>query len=161
MSDWNQKIVTDLRQELQGINEKDMRFFRVEEYLRIVERVDRFSGDCHECRQFKPEIEKHVPIIHHALKSIGKDRRSYDRHLSQLGNHMKKKHGFYPPYHFTYTYSFFFPLVLCVFGFLVSLLFPSISIWFFLVPGFILGLVTAQFYGGSKDAKIRATKKLL
>lgn len=161
MSDWNQKIADSLRQELQGINEKDIRFFRVEEYLRMVERVDRFSGECHECHQFLPEIEKQVGSIHQALKTIGKDRRRYDKHLSQLGSHMKKAHGFYPPYYFTYTYSFFFALAAIAFGFLVSFLFPSVSIWFFVVPGFILGLLVAQLYGGSKDAKIRANKKLL
>ena len=161
MTDWSEKIAADLKQELQGVNEKDVRFFRMEEYLRMVKRVDEFSSSCSDCKQFQPGIEAQVSSMRQALKSPGKSRRRYDQHLNLLANHMKQKHGFQQPYFFTYSYSFYYSFALAGFAFLVSLAIPSIDRWFFIVPGFILGLLGGQLQGGRKDSKVRANKKLL
>lgn len=161
MSDWNKKIIANLNEELQGTRDKDLRFFRIEEYFRMVDRVGEFSPTCAECKQFQPHIEEQLKTIKHAIHTPGKSRRRYDRHIDQLARHMKKVHNFYPPYYFTYLYSFFFTLILTSFTFLISLIFPAVSAWYFVVPGFISGLLAGQLYGAKKDGKVRATKKIL
>ncbi|HKJ43019.1 MAG TPA: hypothetical protein VKA27_13075 [Sunxiuqinia sp.] len=161
MSDWSKEIIGKLHDELKGSRDKDLRFFRLEEYMRMVERVDQFAPSCPECNHFKPQVEEQLKTIQNAIHSPGRSRRQYDRHIDQLARHMKKKHGFYPPFYFTYINSFYFTLATTGVTFLVSLLFPSIDHWYFVVPGFILGLLAGQFYGAKKDGKIRATKKIL
>ena len=161
MTDWNQKIVADIKLELGGVNDKDLRFLRIDEYLRMIKRVDGFAPTCSECNQFRAEIEQQIKIIGTAVKHIGKERRSFDKHLNQLSGHMKKGHGFYPPYHYTYSYTFYYSVVAVGLSFLISLLFPSIDRWFFIVPAFVFGLIAGQLVGGKKDAKVRADNKLL
>jgi hypothetical protein len=146
---------------LAGVNIRDLRFFRIEEYLRIVRRVDEFSDDCVECKQFRTEIEHQALTIGKAIKYTGRERAAYDRHSDKLARHMKKVHGFYPPYYFTYSLGFSYMLAATALAFLVSFLFPSIDPWIFVVPGFIIGLLIGQLKGAQKDAKIRAGDKLL
>ena len=74
---------------------------------------------------------------------------------------MKKGHGFYPPYYFTYSLSFFYALAAIGLAFPISFLFPAIDPWFFVVTAFVLGLAIGQLQGARKDSKVRATKKLL
>lgn len=161
MSKWSQQTIADIQQELEGARESDLRFFRIAEYLRMVKRVDDFSGNCPRCSQYKAEIEQQVKTIDSAINNTGKDRRNYDRHIDQLAKHMKKEHGFYPPYFYTYSLSFFYTLIAIVIGFLASLMFPSTDRWFFVIPAFIIGLLAGQLVGGRKDAKVRANNKIL
>lgn len=161
MTEWSQNIAVRLKQELTGVNEKDLRFFRVEEYLRIIRRVDEFSGECKDCNQLKPEIEQQIPAAAKAIKQVGRERAAYDRHLDKLARHMKNGHGFYPPYYYTYSLGFLYTVIATGLAFLVSFLFPAIDPWMFVVPGFIAGLLAGQLKGAQKDAKVRANNKLL
>jgi len=161
MEQWNQTIGDQLKQELKGVKDSDLRFFRIAEYLRMVKRVDDFSDTCEQCRQFRSEIEQQVKTVRLAVTETGRERRSYDRHIDQLARHMKKKHGFYPPYYYTYSYSFFYTLVAAVAGLLISLFFPSIDRWFFIVPAIVAGLLAGQLIGNRKDSRIRSENKLL
>lgn len=161
METWSKKIAEQIKQALDGVKESDLRFFRVAEYLRMIKHVDDFSNECQQCKQFQTEVEREVSTIRQAVTETGKARRNYDRHIDQLARHMKKEHGFYPPYYYTYSYSFFYTLIAAVIGLLVSLLFPSIDRWFFIVPGIIVGLMAAQLIGHRKDSQIRSNNKML
>ncbi len=161
MEEWSQKIAEQLKQELNGVKERDLRFFRIAEYLRMVKRVDDFSDACQQCKQFQTDIEREVKTVRLAVTETGKERRTYDRHINHLARHMKKEHSFYPPFYYTYSYSFFYTLIAAVIGLLISLLFPSIDRWFFIVPGIIVGLIAAQLIGNRKDSRVRSKNKLL
>ena len=161
MAEWNQKIATTLKQELEGVKDSDLRFFRIEEYLRMIKRVDDFSADCHQCKQLKLEIEQEMKAVGRAIKHVGKERRDYDRHIDRLARHMKKEHGFYAPFFYTYSFSFFFTLIGAVIGLAVSLFFPAFDRWFFIVPALVAGLIAGQIVGTQKDAKIRSNNKIL
>ncbi|WP_159521660.1 metal-sensitive transcriptional regulator [Sunxiuqinia indica] len=161
MGEWSQKITAGIEQELSGTKDSDLRFLRVAEYLRMVKRVDEFSKDCDQCQQFQKEIEQQLNTISSAVNNTGKDRRNYDRHIDRLARHMKKEHGFYPPFFYRYSLSFFYTLVGGVSGLLTSFFFSSIDRWFFIIPPLVVGLLVGQFIGGQKDARIRANKKIL
>lgn len=161
MENWSQKITATIRQELEGVKDGDLRFFRIAEYLRMVKRVDEFSADCSQCKAYQKSVEQQVETIGNAIRHTGKDRRNYDKHIDELARHMKKEHGFFPPFYYTYSLSFFYTLGGGAVGFLLSLLFPAIDRWFFLIPGIVLGLIAGQLVGGRKDARIRAQNKIL
>ncbi|WP_430971758.1 hypothetical protein [Sunxiuqinia rutila] len=161
MKEWSQKLTAHIEQELEGTKASDLRFMRVAEYLRMLSRIDEFSDGCPHCKQLKPEIEEQSASIKQAVTHIGKERRSYDKHIDKLARHLKKEHGFYPPYFYTYSYSFYFIVVAGVIGFLLSLLFPATDRWFFLIPGLVFGLLAGQLVGNRKDARIRSENKIL
>ena len=161
MSDWYQQIENKVTDLLQGTRDKDLRFFRVEEYLRMVKRVGEYSSSCRECNSFKYEVEKSVDTIGEAISNPGKARRNYDRQLGKLSTHMRKKHGFYPPFYFTYLLAPGYAFGATLVGFLVSFPFSTIDKWFFILPAFVLGLIVGNIVGAKKDRQVRIDNKLL
>jgi len=159
--EWNNHIEEKVRQQLSSFREKDIRFFRVEEFLRMSTRTNEFAGTCRDCASFKHQIEKQVETIGDAISHPGCTRRDYDRLLGKLSSHMQKQHQFYPPFYFTYLLGAVYTVIASTAGFLISLLFPAISPWFFVIPGFILGLLVGQLRGAKKDSIVRKEKRLL
>jgi len=78
-----------------------------------------------------------------------------------MSKHQRKEHGYFPPYYFSYLYSFYGISAGIAIGALVGFLIMPDKIWHFIVPGFIAGILISQFIGGRKDKKVRANKKLL
>ncbi|MGQ8338742.1 hypothetical protein ACUNWD_19445 [Sunxiuqinia sp. A32] len=159
--DWYNTIENTTREQTANAREKDLRFFRIEEFLRMAKHINEFHSSCRECNTFKYEIEKQVDSIGQAVNHPGKVRRQYDRLLGKLSKHMQKKHEFYPPYHFTYLLGSIYPAVSSVAAYLISFLFPQISSWFFVIPAFVLGLLVGQLKGAKKDSDVRNRQKLL
>lgn len=161
MGNWYSEFEKGITQKLKGTKDRDLRFFRIEEFMRIAERVDNFSSTCRECKSFKFEIDKQKDSLSKALKSPGRERREYDKLHSGMSKHMQKVHGFYPPFYFTYLYAAIWSVLLISFSLLFWLFFSSITIWAFLTPAFAIGVITGQIIGGKKDRKIRLGNKLL
>ena len=160
MDSWSTEIIETLKSNVKGAREKDLRFFRIDELIRNIERTGEYSASCPQCNKNKISVAENVANIEEAVNVPGKKRRELDRLTSRLSTHMMKDHGFYPPYHFTYLYSFFGMVAGLVIGYLGTRLFPSES-WVALIIGFTAGLLTGQIWGNKKDRKIRKDKKLM
>lgn len=161
MSDWYPEFEKDIIQKLKGVKDRDLRFFRVEEFLRMAERADNFAPNCRECYSFRLEIEKQKAAIVKAVTVPGKERRDFDRLQTKMSAHMKRTHGFYPPFYFTYLHSLIWTLGMVTIAFLVSFLFADAEMWMFLAPAFAVGVVVGQVIGGKKDRHIRDAEKIL
>ena len=107
MGNWATKTTNIIKSKLQGTKEKDLRFYRVDELKRNIERVDSFSKSCPYCQKQKADISAVINDIDEAVHVPGQTRREYDRLISRLSIHMQKEHGFYTPFHFVYLFSFF------------------------------------------------------
>ena len=160
MEHWSEEIITSIDSKLTGAREKDLRFFRIEEFKRNIGRIDTFAEQCSFCQKQKPEIAKTIFTIEEAIQVPGKTRRDYDRLISRLASHMQHTHGFYAPYYFTYLYSFFGMLAGLVSGYLLMKLFPDQN-RMMLSAGFVAGLFAGYFPGSIKDKKIRKEKRLM
>ena len=161
MGSWYTGYETDVVQQLKGTRDRDLRFFRIEEYLRMAERADKFAGSCRECDSFRFQMEKQKGTLAKAVQEPGRERRELDRLQSKMSDHMKRQHGFYPPYYFTYLHSFIWTVLLMCLAFIASLFFPDADSWYFLAPAFAAGVLSGQITGSRKDRKIRADKKNL
>lgn len=161
MNNWYDKIENQISDQLKGTREKDLRFFRIEEYLRMAKRVEAFASSCRACNSFKYEIEKTAGTVGKAVTSPGRSRKMYDHLLGKLSKHMQKQHGFYPPFYFTYLLSVLYALIASLSAFVLRFLFSETDKWLFIIPAFILGLVSGNLRGAKKDSKIRSSKKLL
>ncbi len=160
MGIWAEQIISKIDVSLEKSREKDIRFFRVEEFKRNILRVDDFSTSCPFCLKQKIDIAEISAKIEEAVEVPGNSRRNYDRLISRLSKHMQKEHGFFPPYHFSYLYSFIGILAGLVTGYI---LFKTFSIYgealFFACV--MAGIVASYITGSRKDNQIRNSKKLM
>lgn len=156
MNDWAEIVDNSLN----GLKERDIRFFRIDELKRNIERTNRFSDECDDCKKLEIEISETIPHIREAVEFPGKERRRLDKLVSSLSAHMRKSHGFYPPWYFNYLWSFWGIVAGIAIG----------AILYFVIPGkrieiaalcFAIGLLTGQIIGGSKDRKIRRENRLM
>ncbi|HAX94978.1 MAG TPA: hypothetical protein DCY35_00410 [Prolixibacteraceae bacterium] len=160
MDKWTESVIGTINQSLDGTREKDLRFFRIDELLRNIERVGKFSSSCADCKRLKTEIESTIPDIREAVEVPGKKRRELDRLISRLARHIMKAHQFYPPWHHNYLYSFYGMVIGSAIGALVMALLPGKK-WEILAAGFAVGLISGQLIGGKKDREIRTNQKLM
>lgn len=160
MGGWAEEINSKIDISLEKSREKDLRFFRVDEFKRNIERVDEFSKSCPFCFNQRIDISEAVETIYEAIEALGNSRREYDRLISRLARHMQKEHGFYAPYYFSYLHSFIGILAGIIVGFVLYRLFPVNGEALF-SGCFVIGIVTAYFTGARKDSKIRSAKKLM
>lgn len=160
MEKWATKLISQLDEKLQGTRKRDLQFFRVEEFKRNVERVGAFSKDCPVCEKEKLNIAEISRKMDEAIQIPGKSRREYDRLINRLSSHMQKFHGYFPPFYFTYLFSFFGMIAGLLLGYLLMKLFPEED-WVMLSAGFSIGLITGYFWGNKKDRKVRVDKKLM
>ena len=160
MSSWSENILQQIDNNLKAIKEKDLRFYRIDEFKRNISRVDTFSETCSACKNEMVNISEIVNNIEEAVNVPGNKRREYDRLISRLSKHIQKEHGFYPPYYFTYFYSFWGILSGLFFGYLLfKITADNNYVWVSL--GFFIGIITGYVWGHLKDKKLRKSKMLM
>lgn len=157
---WAELIISKIDVDLEKSREKDIRFFRVEEFKRNITRVDDFSTSCPFCLKQKIDIAEISAKIEEAIEVPGNSRRNYDRLISRLARHMQKEHGFYAPFYFSYLYAFIGILAGAVIGFILYKLFSGHGQSLFSACS-VIGIITAYFAGSRKDNKIRTANKIM
>jgi len=160
MEKWGEKTIIKIDTSLEKTREKDKRFFRIDEFKRNVSRVDEFTANCPDCNKLKIDIGESVQKIKEAVEVPGNSRRQFDRLISRLSNHMRKEHGFYPPYYFSYVYAFFGILAGSSIGIMLFLIFP-VQREILLASAISLGVIVSYILGTRKDNIIRKEKRLM
>lgn len=160
MGNWSDNLKEKIDKQLKETRDKDLRFFRIDEFKRNISRVDDFSNSCPVCKKEQINITEAVNTIDQAVHHISQQRRNYDRLITRLSKHMQKEHGFYAPYYFTYLISFFGIIGGSILGYLLMQINPAIKLELFLI-GFSIGLLPTYIWGHLKDKKIRAEKRLM
>ncbi len=160
MENWDVEIKKTIDDKLKSVQEKDIRFYRIDEFKRNISRIETNSKSCPFCNKQKINISEISNKIDDAVNIPGKTRCEYDRLISQLSKHMQKEHGFYAPYYFSYLYSFFGIVLGLVIGYVLIKIFPVYWIEM-LSMGFVVGLIPAYIWGVVKDKKIRSEKRLM
>lgn len=160
MKSWSEEINKKIDSKLEGVNDKDFRFFRIAEFKRNISRIDSFANSCKHCKHEQPHIQDVVESIDQAVNNLGRKRKEYDKLISRMAKHMQNSHGFYTPYYFTYYYSFFGILAGAICGYLLMSLNPDFRLELF-CSGIAIGLLPTYITGYIKDKKIRSQKKLM
>lgn len=160
MGNWSEKIIQLTDTKLKGVRDKEIRFFRIDEFKRNIKRVDEFSASCPECKKEMINISEVVATLEEAINGPGKKRREYDRLISRLSDHMRKGHGFFAPYYFSYLYAFYGIVAGFLLGFVLTKLIPA-NDWEMLLIGVAIGIIVSYIIGSVKDKKVRSQKKLM
>lgn len=160
MSDWAKQMISEIDEKLEGVKVRDQRFFRTDEFKRNIERIADFSEKCPVCSAEKLNIEEVLKTFEQAIKVPGRARREYDRLIGRLSGHLQKEHGFFPPFYFTYLFSFFGMLAGLLIGYFLMKIFPGWD-YAMLTAGFVVGLISGYFSGNKRDNRVRLEKKLM
>jgi hypothetical protein len=160
MENWDIKITNTIDGKLKDVREKDIRFYRIDEFKRNISRIEMNSKSCPFCKKQKINISEISNKIEDAVNIPGKTRREYDRLISLLSKHMQKEHGFYAPYYFSYFHSFWGIVAGLVVGYGLMRIFPEYWIEMLSI-GFVSGLIPSYIWGHIKDKKIRSEKRLM
>lgn len=161
MENWYPGFEKKVVDQLKGSNVKDLRFFRIEEYLRNAERTDAHASGCRDCYSFRKEIDELSDDVAKAVQHPGSERRKLDSLQSRLSDHMRKSHGFYPVSYHTYLQSVYWTVGFMALAFLLTLIFPAVEKFVFYSPAFAVGVITGQVIGSKKDRKVRESNKIL
>ena len=160
MNDLMENTLKQIEENLEGLNEKDLRFFRIDEFKRNVGRTDELRKSCPICDSNKTDIEQVSKNIKEAVSVPGKSRREYDRLITRLSKHMRKDHQFFPPYYHTYLFSFFGAGIGVILGYLGYKLYPTPD-YIVGIAIFALALLIGNYLGNKKDRIIRNEKRLM
>ncbi len=160
MENWAEEMISKIEFNLGKSREKDLRFFRVDEFKRNVARVDEFSKSCPFCQKQKIDIAETVETIAEAIEVPGKTRREFDRLISRLARHMQKEHGFYAPYYFSYLYAFIGILSGLTVGYVLFRMFPD-SGELLLLVSIMVGIIASYIAGTRKDNNVRKENKIM
>jgi len=160
MVNWSEDINSKITANLEKSREKDLRFFRVNEFKRNITRVDEFSKSCAFCEKQKIDISEVTLNIFEAIEVPGNSRREYDRLISRLSRHMQKTHGFYAPYYFSYMYAVIGILSGSITGYILFKAFPVYG-EVLLSASVMVGIVVSYFLGTRQDNKIRSANKIM
>ncbi len=160
MENWATEITDTIDTKLKGTRDKEIRFYRIDEFKRNITRVDSFSKSCPFCQQQRITISEVVDKIDDAVHVPGQTRREYDRLISHLSKHIQKEHGFYTPYYFSYIYSFFGIVGGLILGYVLMKFNPEFRVEMLSI-GFIAGLIPTYVWGFIKDKKVRSEKRLM
>ena len=161
MSDWYHKYEENVFNLLKDEKNRDLRFFRIEEMLRMAKRADKFAFSCTKCQSFKNRLNEGYKSLKKAVQYPGKERKELDILQTEMSAHMKKIHGFYPPYYFSYLYSAIGILIFMTIAIIIYLILPSFSIWNILAISFAAGVIAGQITGNKKDNRIKREGKTL
>jgi len=161
MSDWYNQYEKNIFSSLKDEKNRDIRFFRIEEMLRIAERTDKYAPSCEKCQSFKNRLNEEQKSLKKAVQYPGKERKELDKLQIEMSAHMRKVHGFYPPYYFSYLYSAIGILIFMAITFIMYLIFPSLSLLNIMAVAFAAGVIIGQITGHKKDNKIKKEKKIL
>jgi len=160
MENWAEETIDVINSKLKDTKEKDIRFYRVDEFKRNISRIETNSKSCPYCKKQKINITEISNSIDDAVHIPGKTRREYDRLISQLSKHIRKEHGFYTPYYFSYIYSFWGILAGLIAAYILIQIFPEY--WLEMLSiGFVSGLIPGYIWGSVKDKQIRSAKRLM
>lgn len=160
MTIWSEEIFKIIDKKLKDVRDKELNFFRIDEFKRNIKRVNNFSETCSICHKEKEHITRIVEKIDTAINIPGKERKEYDRFISRLSRHMQKSHGFYPPYYFSYVYALLGFILGAIAGYILMKI-VSYYKWEMFGIGISVGLIASYIIGYIKDKKVRNEKKLM
>jgi len=148
---WAKKLNDEIELKKEDIFKRDYKFFKIDRLERINERIDVFSDDCAECRNFKHDLEDIVSKLPEYVNGSPGKRAEYEKRSDKIVTHLKKVHGLVPENYYSSNYSF----AGIIFGTLffagaAYLFYPGFLKWGALA-GFTIGLITGRILGSTKD----------
>ncbi len=148
---WSKQLNDKIQDQKEAIFKRDYKFFKIDRLERINERIDIFSDNCEQCKNFKPELEDIVNKLPEYINGTPGMRAEYEKRNDKIVKHLKNVHGLVPEQYFSSIYSFIgFISGMILFGMIAYFINPAFLKWGILA-GFTLGIITGRIIGTGKD----------
>ena len=150
---WYQKLEKTAIEQNDLLYKNDFKFFQVDTFLKMAQKIDRFANECDYCKQSKEISEELAENLFEYLKGDMKSRKAFEKKVNAIQDHLQKKHNVYPPSYFLSLYSLFG----VIFGLIAGAVIAQLTIPGFmkqsLLFGFVIGLIIGRILGKRKDKK--------
>ncbi len=150
---WYKKLEKTAIEQNDLLYKNDFKFFQVDTFLKMAQKIDYFAGECDFCKESKEVSEELAENLFDYLKGDLKSRKAFEKKINAMHDHLRKKHRVYPPSYFISLYS----LLGVILGLLGGALIAYLTIPGFmqqsLLFGFVIGLIAGRILGKIKDKK--------
>ena len=154
------QIEQNFENEKEKIHKRDLKFFQIDQLLRIAERLDNNATTCKTCQGMTYDMEKISSSVANLINGSPNDKREFERKTDAMKKHLKEVHQIYPVYYFVSLFAFIGIAIGGAAGAVVGLILPSYFVPS-VVVGVVLGLGIGYFRGTKKDWAVRREKRLL
>ncbi len=158
---WSQGIKRTIKEQKKDIYKQDFKFFKIDRFEKIAERIDQYSDNCTECENFKIEIESISKRLSEYINGSPRERLEYEKRSEIILKHLQNKHGLVRAGYYSAVYSLagFSSgiLILTLIAYLINPVF-----WKFgLLAGFTVGIIAGRIYGNKKDKEKKKANLIL
>jgi len=158
---WYKKVELQIIEKNEKLYKKDFKFYQVDTFLKLAKKTDEFSSSCRDCKLLKQKVEEVSENLDTYLSGEIASRRSYEKILNEISDHIKKIHKVYPKQYNLYTFSFFGIITGLVLGWLVAWLINENYVKGGLILGFVIGLLAGRIIGKIRDKNLAKEGRVL
>lgn len=161
MSVWYDKIEIQIIENNEKLYKKDFKFYQVDTFLKLAKKTDEFSPTCVDCKLLKRKVEDVSENLDTYLNGEIASRRSYEKILNEINDHVKRIHKIYPKQYNLYLFSFLGILAGMGVGWLIAWLFDENYVKGGLIFGFVIGLIAGRIIGKVRDNNLLKEGRVL
>jgi hypothetical protein len=168
MGDWYSEIENTVQSEKKKMTTREIRFFQVDRFLKLVFRIEANKDSCSECNGFAREVKNVVPTISGMFQGTTSSKERYEALYDGMIKHLRKTHQIFPPRYFTALYTFIGMMSGALVGLLIGWVVQRLSgqeggqiVKNGILFGWIAGLFVGQVLGNKKDKQLLSQNRRL
>ncbi len=161
MSVWYDKIEIQVDENIEKLYKKDYKFYQVDTFLKLSKKIDELSVNCIDCKSLKKKAEDISENLDTYLRGEIALRKSYEKTLNEISDHVKKVHKVFPNQYNLYSFSFFGIIAGMGLGWLITWLIDETYLKGGLIFGFTIGLIVGRIVGKLRDRELHKEGRLL
>ncbi|QZT36506.1 hypothetical protein K5X82_14765 [Halosquirtibacter xylanolyticus] len=148
-----QEIIDDLNRSIEGVSEKDLRFFPNEVLKTQIEEMSSHADKCDICNRKLSGTKEIFPMIKAAIAQPGHERKEVDRYLNSVSDHLKTEHGVRSAHHYASKFAMWSMIGSIVVASLVLFLMGVEKMLFLVVSIGVIAFVLGYVAGDLKDRR--------
>jgi F0F1-type ATP synthase assembly protein I len=158
---WYTKTEMLVAQQLDKVYKRDVKFYQVDNFLKMAKKVDTLAATCKSCYDLKINAEYIAENLSELLKGEIASRIIYEKRLEEIKLHLRKQHYIYPAQYNLYLFSFVGLVFGTVLGYLIMNFVNPGFLKEGLVLGTVIGLISGRIIGKFRDMRLKKENRLL
>ena len=155
---WHRKLVRAVEEHEEDFTDKQWSKYRIDQLLRIAERVRQKSEDCEACRSYQHTITR-LEEEFQELPDSKAQRQWQAQKIREMSAHLVEEHDLAPPHYFLRRWLKIGLIAGLTLGLVAAAL---VTRDLLSIPlGLLLGALIGGLYGWSQDSRFRREHKLI
>ncbi len=153
---WHRKFVQAVEKRKEDFTEKEIRRYRIQPLLDVAGQVAKHSEHCETCREYQQTLTRLEEEMG-ALPESQAQRQYQRRQIREMQEHFVQEHNLFPGGYHLQKYLVQGLIGGAALGILGFALYGSL---FYLIGGFVVGLLFGLGLGSFRDAQVRQQRRL-